>query len=492
MNITQKILGSFHTLHGNKNKNYIINSLLDNDFYKFTMMQAVLHKHPGVMVKYQFKDRNNALTFDSNYLPINNHTDVFSVNRKNYKKDEREERLKRLNNYIRFETRLHEEIRHLDDLRFTEDELRYLSNIRFFKPDFIEYLRLFKFNTENYVEISRNSSNNDQISFNIDIEGPWLSTILMEVPILAIISELYHTMLVDDDPVNLGKDTNLDFMLKGREDIYVSSYIPKAHELKLKYADFGTRRRFSKAVQEEAVFVNKDSEHFVGTSNVYFAKKYNLKPIGTMAHEWLQAHQQLGRLVDSQKAALENWAQEYRGELGIALSDVVGFDAFLRDFDLYFAKLFDGCRHDSGDPIKWCDKLINHYEKLGIDPKTKTAVFSDSINIETAYHILSLFNDRINISFGVGGNFTNYSSTSVLNMVIKMVECNGRPVCKLSDSKGKGMCLDDEYVRYVKKVFYPKKEILEWSDMFVLVDNYLNKNDELVESYRGTMNHYTM
>ncbi|NQV00446.1 MAG: nicotinate phosphoribosyltransferase, partial [Parcubacteria group bacterium] len=171
------------------------------------------------------------------------------------------------------------------------------------------------------------------------------------------------------------------------------------------------------------------------------------------AHEFLQAAQALVRVQDSQKFAFQQWAEEYRGKLGIALSDVVGMDAFLKDFDLYFCKLYDGARHDSGDPIVWCEKLIRHYENNGIDPKTKTAVFSDGLTFPKALALAKEFEGRIKTSFGIGTNLTNDMGITPLQIVIKMVECNGQPVAKISDSQGKEMCKDKAYLTHLKGVF---------------------------------------
>ena len=198
-------------------------------------------------------------------------------------------------------------------------------------------------------------------------------------------------------------------------------------------------------------------DNLIGTSNVYFAKMLNLKPIGTMAHEYLQACQSLGpRLIYSEQFALERWAREYRGELGIALSDVYGIDAFLRDFDLYFCKLFDGVRHDSGDPFEWGEKVIRHYQKLGIDPKTKAFVFSDALDFKLALDLFHRFKDRVNVRFGIGTFLTNDLGHAPIQIVIKMIECNGHPVAKVSDSPGKTMCRDDSYLAYLKEVFQIK------------------------------------
>ncbi len=200
----------------------------------------------------------------------------------------------------------------------------------------------------------------------------------------------------------------------------------------------------------------KDLPNFIGTSNVYFAKKYNLKPIGTMAHEWIMAGQgqEDVSLRNSQKAMLQAWCNEYRGDLGIALSDTLGVDAFLEDFDLYFAKLYDGIRHDSGDPDVWARKVICHYSKLGVEPKTKTLVFSDGLTFETAAKIYNKFKFAAKVSFGIGTNLTNdFEDITPLQIVMKIVKCNGLPVAKISDSPDKGMCNDKEYLTYLKKVF---------------------------------------
>ena len=222
-------------------------------------------------------------------------------------------------------------------------------------------------------------------------------------------------------------------------------------------ADFGTRRRFSYRVQEEVVHILKRDfpGRFVGTSNVHLAREFDLKPIGTMAHEWLMAHQQLGpRLIDSQIAALDCWVREYRGLLGIALTDCITMDAFLRDFDLYFAKLFDGLRHDSGDPLAWAEKAIAHYHKLGVDPRTKTLVFSDALDLPKALAIFRALRGRIQVSFGISGNLTcDIPGVEPMNIVLKMTACNGQPVAKISDAPGKTQCRDENFVAYLRHVF---------------------------------------
>lgn len=386
----------------------IINSLLDTDLYKLTMMQAAFHQFPTVNVKYEFKCRNKA-HFTNELL-----------------------------------SGIADEINHYCSLSFTNEELDYLSSIRFFQKDFIDFLRLYKPNSQHvwaYVD-----KNND---LHLYVKGPWYLTILFEVPILAIVNEVYF----EHQKINLSTHWN-NGEKRLREKFFV------AQESGFPFADFGTRRRFAKHWQEACISVMSDLPNFIGTSNVYFAKKYNLKPVGTMAHEYIMVGQ--GRedvpLKNSQKAMLQSWIDEYRGDLGIALSDTLGIDAFLRDFDLYFAKLYDGLRHDSGDPIGWGKKVIKHYEKLGIDPRTKKLVFSDGLTFEKADYLYRVFKKEAQISFGIGTNLTNdFEDVTPLQIVMKITECNGRPVAKISDSPGKGMCKDPHFLTYLKEVFQIKE-----------------------------------
>ncbi len=393
----------------------IIKSLLDTDFCKLTMAQAVLHTYPAVTVKYKFACRNKKIT----YL------------------DE-----------------IEQEIDHLCTLRFQEDEIDYLSSIPFLKTDFIEYLRLFQFNRR-YLKIKLD----DKAGIQIQIEGPWISTILYEVPVLAIVSEVYsrNEANTDSSQHDAEKALQTGVSLLTEKIDFLTELLKTGQIPNFKFADTGTRQRYSRAWHTKIIetLKSKFRPHiFVGTSNVALAKKFKVKPIGTMSHEWLQGHQQLGaRISDSQRAALESWAQEYRGDLGIALSDVVGFKAFLRDFDLYFAKLFDGCQHDSGDSVSWCVKLIEHYDKLGIDPMTKSAVFTDGLDFEKAVELHQTFFEMINLSFGIGTILTNDVGITPPEIVIKMIECNGQPVAKICDTDDRVMCEDPEFVSYLKKVY---------------------------------------
>ncbi|WP_459205868.1 nicotinate phosphoribosyltransferase [Pseudomonas sp. MLB6B] len=387
----------------------IVQNLLDTDFYKITMMQAVLHNYPNAEVEWEFRCRNGEDL--SPYLAE-----------------------------IRYQ------VEQLAEVSVTLDQLAYLEKIPFIKPDFIRFLSLFRFNLR-YVHIGLDDSG--QLA--IRVRGPWLHVILYEIPLLAIVSEVRNRQRYRDvrlEQVGERLYQKLDWLHQEASDAELAG---------LQLADFGTRRRFSYPVQEEVVHILKRDfpGRFVGTSNVHLAREHELKPIGTMAHEWFMAHQQLGpRLVDSQVAALECWVREYRGLLGIALTDCITMDAFMGDFDLYFAKLFDGLRHDSGDPLAWAEKAIAHYQRLGIDPASKTLIFSDGLDFAKSLALYRALHGRINVSFGIGTQLTcDIPGVQPMNMVIKMTECNGAPVAKISDSPGKTQCRDENFVSYLRHVF---------------------------------------
>ncbi|MCC4603044.1 nicotinate phosphoribosyltransferase [Xanthomonas campestris] len=383
----------------------IIHSLLDTDLYKFTMMQAVLHQHPAAQVEYRFKCRTPGVDLAQCIDEISREIDA------------------------------------LCRLRLREDEVDYLRGLRFIKPDFADFLALFHLDRK-YLQLAASTTHPGEIE--LTIRGPWLHTILFEVPLLAIINEVWF------------RNTSEPDFEEGRSRLRAKVSSLRSMPAGCKIADYGTRRRYSRHWHGELLPLLRDGlgEQFVGTSNVYFAKHYGLTPLGTMAHEYLQAFQALGpRLRDSQVAALESWAREYRGDLGIALSDIVGLDAFLRDFDLYFCKLFDGMRHDSGDPFEWGERVIAHLQAHRIDPRTKVLVFSDGLNIDKVMQLYQHFHTRCRLAFGVGTSLTNDLGPTPLQIVIKMVRCNGQPVAKLSDSPGKSMCEDAGYLRYLRDVF---------------------------------------
>jgi nicotinate phosphoribosyltransferase len=311
------------------------------------------------------------------------------------------------------------------------------------KSDFVDFLGLFQFNRK-YIEVGRGGAPGE---IDIVIRGPWLHTILYEIPVLAIVSEVYFRRT----------QPRAD-LAEGRRRLAAKIELVRTVEpaLDFKISDFGTRRRFSLAWHEEVIRTLKAEvpQHFAGTSNVLLALQHGVTPLGTLAHEYMQACQALGpRLRDAQVFALDKWAQEYRGDLGIALSDTYGTDAFLRDFDMYFCKLFDGARHDSGDPFEWGEKMIAHYRRNRVDPRTKTLIFSDQLSFPLAIEIARRFHGRAKTAFGIGTNLTNDVGFEPINIVIKMVECNGQPVAKVSDVPGKTVSRDPGYLAYLRQVY---------------------------------------
>jgi len=391
----------------------VVTSLLANDLYKFTMWQALLHSHPGAQAEYAFMCRNEPA------YPL-----------------------------AELKDELEAQLDHLCTLTFSQDELDYLRGLRFIKSDFVDYLTIFRFQRRFITVGTRDGS------LVIKAAGPIAHVMAFEVFVLYIVNELYYRRLPAGPEV---LDTARQRLREKIRLVKAYAAEPAARPgFPFLFLDFGLRRRYSGEWHEEmvATFAQELPEHFRGTSNVYLARKLGLVPAGTMAHEYLQAYQAFGsRLRDFQKHALEDWVQEYRGDLGIALTDVVGMDAFLADFDLYFAKLFDGLRHDSGDPIPWGEKAIAHYQRLRIDPRTKRLIFSDALNIPKALAIHRHFRDRIPASYGIGTDLTNDTPHPALNIVMKMVSCGGQPVAKLSDSPGKTLCQDETYLAYLRKVF---------------------------------------
>ncbi|WP_066260637.1 nicotinate phosphoribosyltransferase [Hydrogenophaga flava] len=388
----------------------VITSLLDTDLYKFTMWQTMLHRHPQTQAEYRFVCRNQPA------YPLTELLDEVNA-----------------------------ELDALCALSFSEDELRYLGGLRYIKSDFVDFLRIFRFQRgfiEAYAE-------GDQLR--IVAKGPQVHVMAFEIFVLAIVNELYFRRF-DRAAAEAEGRRRLDAKIAAIEAFVQQP--PLRHPFEL--FDFGVRRRFSRPWQREVVqaFSARLPQVFKGTSNVRLAADLGLVPIGTMAHEYLQTYQALGvRLRDSQKAALEDWVQEYRGDLGIALTDVVGMDAFLADFDLYFAKLFDGLRHDSGDPLVWAEKALAHYAKLRIDPHTKRLVFSDGLTVDKAIALYRALGDRTQLGFGIGTHLSNDVGLQTLNIVMKLTSANGQPVAKLSDSPGKTLCDDATFLAYLRQVF---------------------------------------
>ncbi len=387
---------------------HIVESLCDIDFYKITMLQAFYHapEFRSVEVEWKFACRNPGLFDLAPLIPA-----------------------------------IRRQLQFVCTLNFSEAELAYLAGFPFITSDFIEFLRIYRLDSR-FVELKPRGR-----ELELRVRGPLIHVALFEIYLLAIISEL-HTC------VNCGgysRDTGRE-RLQGK-----LAFLREQGPLDgFAFADFGTRRRASRGWQQEVLEILKQQvpEYFAGTSNLHFARTLGLKPIGTMAHEWFQAWQAVTRLADAQKAALEGWVREFRGRLGIALTDCYCMDAFVRDFyDPYFGKLYDGLRHDSGPPLAWGEKAIRMYQQMGIDPLAKTLVFSDGLTMEKMIEIYRAFVGRIKTSFGIGTNLTNDVGNTHLDIVIKMVAANGKPVAKISDEPGKSMCEDKQFLRYLANVY---------------------------------------
>lgn len=380
----------------------IISSLLDNDLYKITMMQAVANNYPNIGAVYAFINRGNTL------FPEN------------------------------FSSTLRDQIQMMGELRLSPDEEGFLRKScgHFLKPTFFDLLRGYRFDPSQ-VSVNQNGG-----SLTVLIEGPWYETILWEVPLLALISELYFEIT--------GQQTDTEWKDRAR------AKGKALKEAEARFADFGTRRRYSHAIQEDIVQTLKASARsikeggvFAGTSNVHFAKLFGLTPIGTVAHEWFMAHAAMFGYRWATGKSLQVWADEFEGQLGIALSDTFTTEEFLRHFNTYFAKLFDGVRQDSGDPFEILEMFIAHYQSLRINPLHKTIIFSDGLNVPLVLKLVEACRDRILCSFGIGTNLTNDVGTEPLNMVIKLSHIilpDGTriPTIKLSDGPGKFTGESDE------------------------------------------------
>ena len=384
----------------------VLHTLLDTDAYKLHMQQAVFHHYYDVHVAAEFRCRGD---------------DLLGI----------------------YADAIREQVDAMQHLALTDDEYQWLSGLPFFKADYLNWLRDFRYKPEQVTVTNENGK------LDIRLEGPWREVIMWEVPLLAVISELAHRYRSPETGVEqavASLENKLEAFSTLTEGLDMSRF---------RLMDFGTRRRFSREVQQAIVERLQQEPWFVGTSNYDLARRLNLTPMGTQAHEWFQAHQQISPdLANSQRAALAAWLEEYPNQLGIALTDCITMDAFLRDFGPEFAERYQGLRHDSGDPVEWGEKAIAHYQKLGIDPMSKVLVFSDNLDLAKAVELYRHFNARINLGFGIGTRLTcDIPQVKPLNIVIKLVECNGKPVAKLSDSPGKTICHDKAFVRALRKAF---------------------------------------
>ncbi len=387
----------------------MVTSLLETDLYKFSMGQAIYHQFPSYTATWSFKCRNEG---------------------------------------VRFTKEMVEEIKHqirlYCELKFTEEELAYLSTITWFKSSYIDFLRLWHPRYEDFT-----IGEDAECGLTIETTGTWLNTSMYEIPTLAIVNEVYFRMQYDYDELMASFERRLDEKIKWLADgtYYISTF-----------SEFGLRRRLCADAQDLAVRKLAEADlgksKFVGTSNVYLAKKYHVTPVGTMAHEWIMCVGQGNHKHNpaySNWYALEAWVKEYGVLNGTALTDTITTDCFLRDFKLTYATLFSGVRHDSGDPMEWGDKILAHYKALGIDGTTKTLLFSDSLDFKRADEIFRYFEGRAKVAFGIGTYISNDTDVDPLNIVMKTTVCNRQDVAKLSDVAGKGMCKNPDYVHYLQR-----------------------------------------
>ncbi len=382
----------------------VIESLLDTDLYKFNMDQVIFHNHTDLCGKYYFKCRNKNVFFSE---------------------DVTEE--------------IKSQIDHLCTLRFSKNELNYLRSIRFIKDDYVEFLRLWR-PIRDYVSVSRTKSG----ELEIVVDGPLFSAMQFEIYLLEIVNEVYFRMNFDYDDLRKSAEEKLDSKIAALN----------SGKYNFKFAEFGCRRRLSREWQDVVVrrFAT-ETDKCIGTSNVYLAMKYNLTPIGTYAHEYVQMYQGIDEipLAFTNHYAMEDWYAEYQGDNGTALTDTITTDLFLLDFNRSMVNNYSGVRHDSGDPYEWGEKMIRHYESYGVDPRSKLLLFSDSLDFDRAQALFDHFRDRTKVSFGIGTFCSNDTCEEPLNIVIKLQYVNGRPVAKLSDDVGKAMCRDESYLEYLKR-----------------------------------------
>ena len=382
----------------------IVVSLLDTDLYKFNMDQVIFHKHTDLCGQYYFKCRNADVKFTPEMVE-----------------------------------EINAQVDHLCSLRFKKDELDYLRSIRFIKNDYVEFLRLWH-PIRDYVTISLK----DNGELRVVVDGPLFSAMQFEIYLLEIINEVYFRMNFDYEALRKSAGERLDAKIQSFND---GTYT-------FKFAEFGCRRRLSREWEDVVVRrLVSETKNCVGTSNVYLAMKYNVTPIGTYAHEFVQMYQGIDSipLAFTNHHAMNDWYEEYKGDNGTALTDTITTDLFLLDFDRSMVNNYNGVRHDSGDPYEWGEKIIAHYKKYGVDPKTKLLLFSDSLDFDKAEKLYQYFKEKTKVSFGIGTFVSNDTEENALNIVIKLQYVNGRPVAKLSDDAGKSMCRDEKFLDYLRR-----------------------------------------
>lgn len=389
----------------------IINSLLETDQYKINMTAVILHQLNKDRTTWSFKCRNEDVRFTPEMVQ-----------------------------------EIRDQIDHYCTLRFTNEEIEWLKkNLPWLSEDYFEFLRIWHpFRDEIKINEGNVQAYND-CGLAIEADGTWLNTSFYEIPVLAIVNEVYFAFKygVGAKDIEFQKLTFDKFadLQNGKYDIGA-------------FSEFGLRRRYSGTMQDWLIkfIVDQKIPGFVGTSNLFLAKKYGVRGVGTMAHEMIQGFQGHHEFnpAYANRFVMKAWVKEFETDNGIYLTDCIKTDTFLLDFNKTYANLFSGVRHDSSDPIAWGEKIIDHYKKLNIDPKTKTLLFSDSLNFERATKIKKHFDGRCKIAFGIGTYLSNPLSDP-LNIVMKMTSCNGSAVAKISDEPSKGMCKDQEYVDYLNR-----------------------------------------
>lgn len=379
----------------------IIKHFTDDDLYKFTMCCAVIDNFPRTQVKYKFSDRDNTV-----YPPG-------------------------------FAEKLMEQIEMLESVVITDEEIAFLrKRCRYIPAWFCRYLKGFRYNKD-WVKVKQDSSGHLDIEF----EGSWSDTILLEVKVLAIISELYYILT--------GQTGKFDY-----EEYYKKSWgkAKKLIQAGCVFSDFGTRRRASFRSEDIVVKAMKECQKqiggpgkFFGTSNVYFAMKYDLVPIGTMAHELICAIAGMYGPQMANHLAMQTWAHTYRGALGTFLYDTYGWQIFSLNFSEDYANMFKGLRVDSGNNYEQLDLIVDKYKSLHIDPKSKQIVFSNGLNVNEAIALQHYAKDKCIPSFGIGTHFTNdFDNVKPMNIVIKLIAVKITEswpffleTCKLSEDHGK-------------------------------------------------------
>lgn len=404
---------------------FIIHHLSQTDAYKLSMAYVIYHLYRKYKTGWSFKFRN-----------MKDHLAIMTPAKMQEWVEE-----------------IQKEINHLATLRWTEDEILFISKkMPWLTLDgglFLDWLRNFQVKAEDILVFIENG----ELRIETDEKASWLQSTFYEIYLLVIVNETGFRLFYNYDELLESHKRNTD---KKFEKLLSGEYVLGA------VSEFGLRRELSEEAQEYVIKkfmahrdeLNAKGTNYVGTSNVYMSMKYGTTPIGTMAHEFIMGVGQGDPSKNpaySNRFAMESWTQIYGVLNGIFLTDTITDKMCRMDMDFKFASSFKGVRNDSGDPIEWGENWIKHYEKLGIDPKTKTLLFSNSLDFKRADEIYRHFAGRVNVAFGIGTYLSNDTFVNPFNIVMKMTTCNGHPVAKISDDAGKGMCKSEEFVNFLMK-----------------------------------------